>query len=207
MEQRLKEFLQNNKELIVGGNFFDLYAKCDKHYRPMLTAALVDSGLNPLMYFKKRVPDHYARFLNLKEVSIPQHISVIGKEAFYRCDQLQNVVFTNTSALEIIEKGAFCTCLSLRSVKLPNGITEIGNWAFYNCYDLTEICLPKTVVKIGSRCFGIGMSPNHDRIIHYDGTAQEFSNIEKGMCWNDKVEYMVVKCTDGELVFKHDGSK
>ena len=207
MEQRLKEFLQNNKELIMGGNFFDLYTRCDQHYKPLLTKALIDCGLDPLMYFKKRIPNYYARFLDLKEVLIPQHMVVIGKEAFYRCDQLQNVVFMNDSDLEKIEEGAFGCCLALRSIKLPNGLTEIGNWAFYNCYDLTEIYLPKTVVKIGSRCFGNGMKPYNDRIIHYDGTAQEFSNIEKGMCWNDKIEHLVVKCTDGDLVFKNDRSK
>lgn len=57
-------------------------------------------------------------------------------------------------------------------------ISMIKEWGFYN-YDIEEITIPSTIKKIGDFAF----NDNYSLIINYDGTKEEFENIEKGINW------------------------
>ena len=63
---------------------------------------------------------------------IPARIKEIGKEAFYKCKELETVTFAEGSQLKTIGNYAFYSCDRL-SVSLPEGLNEISDCAFYEC--------------------------------------------------------------------------
>ena len=63
-----------------------------------------------------------------RHVTIGNHETHIGYEAFYRCSWL-------------------------KSVTIPNSVTHIGDGAFYGCSGLTSVAIPKRVTKIGKQVF------------------------------------------------------
>ena len=64
----------------------------------------------------------------------------IGKEAFYDCSTLQEMVIPEGVAK--IGKGAFSRCRSLQKIVIPSSVTEIGNGAFEDCTSLQEVVIP-----------------------------------------------------------------
>lgn len=78
-------------------------------------------------------------------------VTSIGKEAFYECSALKNLVLPDN--LTTIGYSAFAFCASLKSVSLPEGLTEIGFQAFAACTALENINFPSTLKKIGRSAF------------------------------------------------------
>lgn len=110
----------------------------------------------------------------VKTVTIPASVSVIGERAFFSCDSLKEIVipdnvveignyaFGNCFALESVTLGkgtktigqrAFRDCAKLISVTLPEGVESIGPRAFNGCDELYEISLPSTLTFIGGNAF------------------------------------------------------
>lgn len=109
----------------------------------------------------------------IKRVTIGSGITSIGSKAFYECENLTEIAFSNTitrireSAFELsglisvvipdsvkeIDKYAFMTCENLRSVNLGTGIEEIGDCAFAECSSLSSITIPASVKVIGASAF------------------------------------------------------
>ena len=65
---------------------------------------------------------------DVKTVSLPSTLKVIGNSAFYLCDELT-------------------------SVNIPEGVTDISYGAFWGCSTLDEVILPSTLKTIGMHCF------------------------------------------------------
>ena len=88
---------------------------------------------------------------SLVRVTIPDTVTRIEDEAFYRCFSLR---FIRLSAnLEYIGTMAFFSCKSLEVVFLPPTVTRIGNDVFYYCKSLRFINLPETIEHIGEEVF------------------------------------------------------
>ena len=68
---------------------------------------------------------------------IPDNVTTIGKEAFYKCSNLTNVTIPNS--VTTIGEEAFYKCSNLISVIIPNSVTTIGEDAFRNCIGLTSV--------------------------------------------------------------------
>ena len=84
---------------------------------------------------------------------------------------------------------------SVYSVVLPDGMLELRENAFYRCY-LNEITIPNTVKSIGIYAFGLTSL----RSITFDGTTNQWNNIEKGESWNLYCPEIMVTCTDGTII-------
>ena len=78
---------------------------------------------------------------------------------------------------EIPENG-FCTVLtflgSLEQIKLPRGVTKIPSGCFGWNTNLKDVWISKTTTAIGGKVF----PENCSATIHYEGTADEWNNIE-----------------------------
>lgn len=107
------------------------------------------------------------------EAVLPQSITRIGDQAFYKCNELTSVNFpssvtyigplafasTGLTSIEIpnlmteIMTSCFATCKQLVSVKLPNTLITIGDMAFGDCTSLTEFEIPESVAFLGYNVF------------------------------------------------------
>lgn len=97
---------------------------------------------------------------NVKKVTIPSSVTVIGNYAFTTCFNLEEIILVGTPGLETIGKHAFWGCTQLSTITWPASLTTIGEGAFLGCEKLTAIEIPQNVTSIGINAFGgcIGIS-------------------------------------------------
>lgn len=88
---------------------------------------------------------------DLISVTLPNSITSIGRETFRGCASLTSV--TIPSSVSSIEYRAFDNCSSLTSIKIPNSVKHIESRAFYECSGLTSIEIPNSVTSIGAYAF------------------------------------------------------
>lgn len=86
-------------------------------------------------------------------VVIPDSVTEIGRYAFYGCQMLKTIVFSNASQLKKIQEGAFSGCFALTSISIPNTVTYIGSDAFNNCKSLQSITIPEGIATIEDGTF------------------------------------------------------
>ena len=87
----------------------------------------------------------------IKEISLPDNLTDIGKRVFSSCSDLRNVKLP--SELKRINDSMFSDCKRLNSIELPDSIAEIGEYAFGRCARLTEINLPAGLTTIEAGAF------------------------------------------------------
>ena len=81
----------------------------------------------------------YKRARGVRRVIIENGVTTIGKNAFYRCDNLEEVEIPST-VTEICES-AFEGCEKIETLRMPN-VEVIREKAFLNCHNLKEIIIP-----------------------------------------------------------------
>ena len=116
----------------------------------------------------------FYRCMQLKSVSIDNHIKHIGDYAFSACYNLSDINISNNvtsigkgafqstiiqkielpASLESIGEYAFNDCQNLQEVTIPNKEVNINNRAFYNCPKLNTVAIPAKVKEIGKNAFG-----------------------------------------------------
>lgn len=75
---------------------------------------------------------------NIKKARIPSFINRIAPYAFDECKQLVEVIFTDNSELQIIDKNAFSNTL-IETITIPSSVKEICEKAFINCSKLKKV--------------------------------------------------------------------
>ena len=121
------------------------------------------------------MPDEmFAKFKNLRKVTVPGSVKKIPYGAFLECTSLAEVVledgietigwdaFRGDTALaevvlpdsvKLIDSGAFEHCRNLRSIRLSQNLTAINGSAFLCCESLETIDLPESLVEIKHDAF------------------------------------------------------
>ncbi len=86
-----------------------------------------------------------------KNVTIPDTVEVISKDAFEQNTNIEQVVIPNS--VKRIEPYAFWWCGNLHTVTLGTGLKEVGDYAFAGCTGLRQMTIPKNVSTIGINAF------------------------------------------------------
>ena len=129
----------------------------------------------------------------LKEYSIPDFITTIGKSAFSHCGYLTEVYIPES--VTTIGSCAFLGT-ALRSVSIPESVTFIADSAFSGCDALRSVVLPSSLTSIEESLF-IGCSCLSS--ITYRGTVAQWNALSKGSNWSQKVLASYVQCADGRI--------
>lgn len=173
MTEKLKQFIQDNKDLInqnTKDSWEEIYSKlagdaCGNFTEIMLSAEIDPSSI--LEY----IPRYYLRSSKIQQYKILDSVTTIGFHAFYYCKSLMSIVIPD--GVTSIGSSAFSGCDSLTSIEIPDRVTSIGSYAFADCTSLTNIT--------------------------FNGTMEEWNAIEKGIRWNYNVPATKVVCSDGEV--------
>lgn len=86
-----------------------------------------------------------------EEYMIPKSVRKIGDDAFYKCKNLKNVIFSDN--VEVIGAAAFYMCESIEKLNLPEKLKTIDHRAFYGCSGLTSVIIPDSVLRLGVYAF------------------------------------------------------
>lgn len=101
----------------------------------------------------------------LKEISFPQTVKIVEKDAFWGCVELNKSEFAN---IECLCKMSFATIESnpiryanhlyidgqyVKDIIIPESVTTIGAYTFAGCSNITSVKIPESVTSIGSLAF------------------------------------------------------
>lgn len=172
MDDTIKEFIEQNIELIENNKWKEVYEKAavDLNYDTgKFTEFMLAADIHPENYLKElpkmflcngrnisnfyipnditRIGDHaFYNCGSLASVTIPNSVTSIGDYAFYNCYKLINIAIPNN--VTMVGMSTFVGCTGLTTVKIPDNITTISHSAFYGCAGLTRVTIPNSVTSI-----------------------------------------------------------
>ena len=159
MTSELKNFIEENIELIESNDFVEIYEDLAYDIDPAhslqeqligeFTTCMLAADIDPLPHLSY-IPTAYLFGQNVSYFGIPTHIDNIGNFAFQESD-LEAIAIPGN--VKVIGIKAFCTCESLASVTIEEGCTIIGDYAFTYCDNLKEIFIPASATTIMNNVF------------------------------------------------------
>ena len=93
---------------------------------------------------------------NLKNIVIPESVTVLGKGSFQECSSLESINIP--SGVTRIEENAL-RATGLKSVEFHEGVTYFGAQAFRDCKQLTEVFINAPEFTMENNTFGIMAAP------------------------------------------------
>lgn len=93
----------------------------------------------------------FCKCYDLKTLSFPKSLRVIGARAFVDCYSLAHIEFNE--GLQEIHGNAFKNCDDLESVIIPDSVLFLGEAVFNGCFCLRHVRLSKNIKKIPSYLF------------------------------------------------------
>ena len=167
------------------------------------TAQELASEYNSFVYVKKTLKAKIGRILMVLLgaliallVILPPVFNALS-DALISSKDLSYTMIANTQEVSV-----FCTNSATKSVKIKEDVgdykvTKVADNAFKGYYSLKKVILPSTITAIGNNAFKDCVTL--DEIV-FDGTMQQWQNIQKGLGWNDGIgANCVVVCTDGSI--------
>lgn len=165
MNENVKAFLKDVKDLLNSCEFNKIYLKCCSELQPFevgeLTSMLLACNINPLLYMDK-VPDFFLyENRNIESVKIPNNIKVIDVGAFSKSQ--------------------------IREIDIPSSIIQIGMDAFEQCDQLEKIHLEDIEKFTSIKFMGRWSNPFYSKRHLYrkiEGYYKDMSFTEMGICYN-----------------------
>lgn len=114
---------------------------------------------------------------------IPDGVSEIGENAFYKCGNLTDVVIPN--GVTVIKANAFNYCTSLSDIDIPEGVTTIETGAFSNT-GITHVELPASIEIVA------GIANASLEYIEVSENNPNFSSISGILYSKDKTSIIIV---------------
>lgn len=130
----------------------------------------------------------------LSTVNLPSNLKSLDYGAFKECQNLTSIVIPD-SVVEL-EGYNFSDCENLTNVQLGKGLTLLDSGLFKYCTSLSSISIPKNIALIDSFTFSNCTSLTE---LDYEGTTEEWGQIE---LWDDWAIYSaltVVHCSNGDV--------
>lgn len=93
----------------------------------------------------------FAECKNIKEISFPQSLLIIGQFAFEQCIGLENLKLNN--GLKNILFYAFSECKNLKTIDFGTTLHTIAYSAFENCGLEGDLVLPDSLIRMESNVF------------------------------------------------------
>lgn len=144
--------------------------------------------------------------MTIKKLSLGQHLSVIGNEAFKACTCIKELDTSKVGYIEeigykafsednfkelklrykirVIQGYAFYRCRGLAGADIV-GVKEIGEYGFCDCIALKKIDIGNNLVKIGEKAF-------------YNCTS--LRQLDIGVCIKEIGSYGIANCAIDEIV-------
>ena len=113
-----------------------------------------------------------------KTYKVPNGVLEIAKDAFYECDNLEEIEMPD-SVLKICEY-AFDSCDNLKEVVLSENLKYVEANAFNSCPIEKISVLPNSLIKVSSGAF----SGHKLTDVYFDGTEKEWEKIEEIVSYN-----------------------
>ena len=107
-----------------------------------------------------------------------------------------DTTFTVPGDVEYIGPGAFATSTTLEEIIISEGVEHIDYANFSMCTALKTLHIPSTVIEIGPAI--MEDSANLETII-YNGTVDQWGEIDKHSSWDLNSAEYTIYCTDGEI--------
>lgn len=192
--KKIKEFVDENKEIINENNFKEVYNKLYMEPTQMIgsfTQLFYKAGINPLQ-FLNHVPSSFLGMTDTTSFVIPNHITTIGNASFYNCVKLEKIKLPNN--LYTIGSKAFAYCSHLKNIKIPAKIEKIENSTFEGCSRLESIYLNKDLKLIDEKVF---LYCDNLKNIYFKGNFEEY-NFDVNIYGNDSFFKAILHCNDGD---------
>ena len=174
----------------------DMYAKMDAEVKSQFNYLMYQAGIDPLNSDKSLnyIPSYYLYNTDIREINIPDHIIAIGHGAFEDCTSLGEIILPKK--LIDIASYAFYCCTSLTDINIPFYVSEINNYAFAYCPGLQSITFGPHIDRFPDFMLA-GCVELAD--IGYQGTMEQWRDIQKSEWWDDHTGDYVIHCNDGDI--------
>ena len=108
-----------------------------KYVIPASVVTIVDGEIDSYAFKVAKTTSFELSFAENSE------LVTIGSYAFYECNQLTSVDFTNAQKLRTIKNFAFRYCSKIKSLTFPKSLYELGYYGTFDyCYKLSSVTFP-----------------------------------------------------------------
>ena len=90
---------------------------------------------------------------SITEAVIPEHVTLLRKDAFKGCSGLMEIVIPGS--ISIIPENTFEGCENLTEVTIQSGVEQIRSMAFHDCWADITIRIPDSVTAIDQHAFPV----------------------------------------------------
>ena len=87
----------------------------------------------------------------LEHIQLPSNLITLDEDVFGDCQKLKKVEVGQK--LETIGSFCFANCIALEEINIPISLKSIGSHAFEHCEKLRDVEIPNSITYIGERAF------------------------------------------------------